>query len=404
MSHRIPVVMYHSIGIVDREWHWNFLTCPYKVFEDQLKWLKKTGYSTLNFQEVYDYIINEIPVPKKSVFLTFDDGYLDNYVFAYPLLKKYGMKGTIFVNSDFVDKRKVLRRTINDIDINNVEDLDYLGFCSWDELKKIDKEGVLDVQSHAKTHTWYPTSDKIIDFRHPGDDYIWMDWNENPEQKPFLQCVNVDNVKYGHAIFEHEKALSSKRVFINADFQNELYDFVNRNGRLKFFNDNKWRERLMNYVKEIEKNNDIIDEVESNKNYLLRVEEELKFTKNKIESKLDKEVKFLCWPGGSGTADGIRISEDLGYLMSTAARDLSNEFRKKMINSPDQKINRISRFTPIMYNNWKKNDPESKVRYSPGWFFILQLTKFQNTYFAGFWVKLIHYFIIKINKKSAKKR
>lgn len=400
MNHRIPVIMYHSIGIVNRKWHWNFLTCPYMIFEDQLKWLKKTGYTTLNFQEVYDYIINEKPVPKKSVFLTFDDGYLDNYVFAYPLLKKYGMKGTIFINPDFVDKRKVLRKTIDDVTISELGELEYSGFCSWDELRKIDKEGVLDVQSHAKSHTWYPISDKIIDFRHPGDDYVWMDWNEDLNRKPYLQYIDWNNVKYGHAVFEHEKALSSKRVYINKDFQKDLNDFVYKNGGLSFFKRDKWKEELMNYVNEIKKDKKIIDNIESKDEYLQRLRFELEYTKNEIESKLKKEVKFLCWPGGSGTKEGVKISEDLGYLMSTAARDLSNSFRKKIVNSPEQKINRISRFTPVMYNNWKKNNHNSKVRYSPGWFLILQLMRFEDRYYAGFWVKALQFIILRIKKSE----
>ena len=115
MKQRIPAVMYHSIGVVNKNWHWNHLTCPFDVFEDQLKWLKKAKYKTLNFQEVYDYIMDDKPVPKKSVFLTFDDGYLDNYVYAYPLLKKYGMKGTIFVNPDFVDPSQTFRKTLDDV-------------------------------------------------------------------------------------------------------------------------------------------------------------------------------------------------------------------------------------------------------------------------------------------------
>lgn len=401
MNQRIPVIMYHSIGVVDKRWHWNFLTCPHQVFEDQLKWLKKTGYTTLNFQEVYDYIIKGIPVPKKSVFLTFDDGYLDNYVFAYPLLKKYGMKGTIFVNPDFVDKKEGLRETIENV--NSDEEISKLkknGFCSWDELRKMDGEGVIDVQSHAKTHTWYPVSDEIIDFRHPGDDCVWMDWNEDPEQKPYLQNINWKNVKYGQAVFRHEKALSSKRVFVDKKFQDELYKFVLKNGGKNFFKNTKWDSILKRYVKEIKNKHHIIERYETDDEYLKRLKYELEYTKKEIEKQLDKRVNFLCWPGGSGTKEGLEISGDLGYLMSTAARDLSNSYRKEIINSHAQKINRISRFTPIMYNNWKRNDEKSKVEYSPGWFLILQLMRFQNIYFAGFWVKGIQYAINKITKKS----
>lgn len=396
MKQRIPVVMYHTIGIVNKNWHWNFLTCPYKRFEDQLKWLKKTRYNTLNFQEVYDYIINDKPVPKKSVFLTFDDGYLDNYVFAYPLLKKYGLKGTIFINPDFVEKSGKCRKTLLDIkEDKEALELENIGFCNWNELKKMDSEGILEVQSHAKTHTWYPISDNIIDFRHPGDDYGWMDWNEYPEEKPYLQCIIDEKVRLGHAIFEHEKALSSKRVFINTEFQNKLQTYVKKNGEKLFFEKLGWKEELFRYANEIKKDYPIITKQETQEEYLDRIKYELEFTKNELEKRLNKNVNFICWPGGSATKEGVKIANELGYLMSTAAGDIS-KIRKKITNSPDYKINRISRITPIMYNTWSKDDENSIIRYSPGFFFILQLLRFKNKYFAKHWMRLVSYLIYKL--------
>ncbi len=395
-SIKIPCAMYHSIGILNKKWHWHYLTCPYKVFEDQLKWLKMSGYTTLVFQEVYDYIINDKPIAKKSVFLTFDDGYLDNYVFAYPLLKKYGMKGTIFVNPDFVEKTNGLRKTFDDVNSNEeINELNTIGFCNWDELKKIDSEGVLDVQSHAKTHTWYPISDKIIDFRNPDDEYIWMDWNEYPNEKPYLQCSNKERRKLGSAVFENEKALSSKRVFINPEFQKKLQDFVNDNGGELFYNSGGWKNKLNDYASKMKSSIQIIDSYETDEEYLKRIKNELEYTKNEIEKQLDKKVNFLCWPGGSATKEGVVIANELGYLMSTAARDIPN-LRKQIKNSSDNKINRISRFTPVMYNNMSKEGKKSKIKYSPGWFFITQIMEFKNRYFAGFWAKLLKYIIMKV--------
>lgn len=392
MAQKIASVMYHSIGIVNQNWHWNYLTCPFQVFENQLKWLKKMNYQTLNFQEVYDYIINDKEIPKKSIFLTFDDGYLDNYVFAYPLLKKYGMKGTIFVNPDFVDKSKKARKNIDEIESDeSIENLKSNGFCNWNELKKMDREGVLDVQSHAKTHTWYPISDKIIDFRHPNDDYVWMDWNNYPNEKSNLQCINWEKVKLGEAIFEHEKALSSKRVFIKNDFQEKLIQFVGDKGGKLFFNKLNWREEITNYSKELKDSNKVIDRYETQEEYLDRLKFELEFAKKEIEIRLNKKVNFICWPGGSATKEGVEIADKLGYLMSTAARDLTLNERKLIVNSPIKKINRISRFTPVLFNNWNRHNKNSKIIYSPGWFFILQLMQFKEIWFANYWVKYIIY-------------
>ena len=391
--------MYHSIGVVNKKWHWNYLTCPYEVFESQLKWLKKTGYNTLNFQEIYDYIMNDIPIPKNSIFLNFDDGYLDNYVYAYPLLKKYGMKGTVFVNSDFVDTTEKLRTTIDDINPEKeAGNLDSIGFCNWKELKKMDKEGVLDVQSHAKTHTWYPISDKIVDFRHPKDDYVWMDWNDFPEEKPHLQLIDWNKAKLGKAIFEHEKALSSKRVFINEDFQTELHQFVKKNGNEEFFNQKDWKKQLETVANNLKSECKVVSKHENNDEYLVRIKHELAFTKTEIERNLNKQVNFICWPGGSATKEGMKIATELGYLMSTAARDLTHAERKSIVNTPKQKINRVSRFTPVMLNQWKNNDDDAIMIYSPGWFFVLQLMRFQNKYFAKYWMRYIIYIIIKIKK------
>lgn len=395
-SQKVPTIMYHSIGIPDKKWHWNRLTCPYDIFESQLKWLKKTGYKTLIFQEIYDYIINDKPIPKKSVFLTFDDGYLDNYVFAYPILRKYGFKGTIFVNPDFVEKSKGYRKNLDDVDsVEEAKRLKNIGFCNWDELRQIDKEGVLDVQSHAKTHTWYPISNKIIDFRHPNDNYIWMDWNEYPEEKPYLQYLNNEKIKLGSAVFEHEKSLSSKRVFINPLFQQKLQDFVANKGGELFYQNPNWKNEIQHFALNLKNEDPLILKYETHYEYLERIKFELKFTKNEIEKQLHKEVNFLCWPGGSATKEGVEIANKLGYLMSTAARDIPL-LRKRIKNSSDYKINRIARITPIMFDNSLKKKKHSKVQYSPGWFFILQLFQFQNKYYAGFWVKGLKYIIHKI--------
>lgn len=393
---KVSCIMYHSVGIPNDKWHWKYLTCPYQVFENQLKWIKKTGYKTLNFQEVYDYIINDKSIPKNSVFLTFDDGYLDNYVFVYPLLKKYGMKGTIFANPDFVDKSKGCRRKMTDvITKEEINTLEINGFCNWDELKEMDQSGILDVQSHAKTHTWYPISDKIIDFRHPNDEYIWMDWNEYPEEKPYLQYIDKEKVKLGSAVFEHEKALSSKRVFINPEFQKQLQNFVYKKGGKQFYSNNSWKDELFKYATSLKKSTLIIDAEESDSDYLNRIKFELEFTKLELEKQLNKEIKFLCWPGGSATKEGVEIANKLGYLMSTAARDIPT-LRKKIKNTSENKINRISRFAPTMYSNIEVD--KSEIQYSSGWFFILQLMRFQNRYYAGFWVKALTYIIIRVKR------
>lgn len=207
MNSSVPVVMYHSVGIHNKKWKSRYLNCPYPIFESHLKWMKRTGFKTISLKDLYLHMKENKKVPKNSVVLTFDDGYLDNWVFVYPLLKKYGFKGTIYVNPDFVDRRKIVRDNLEsvwsgDVNLNKLQDSGYL---SWEELKIMDEEGYMDVQSHTMTHTWYPKSSKIIDFRHPQDPYLWMTWNNFPELKPYLWSDREELIFYGQPVYENDR-------------------------------------------------------------------------------------------------------------------------------------------------------------------------------------------------------
>ena len=157
---------------------------------------------------MYEYIFQSKAIPKKSIVLTFDDGYLDNWVFAYPIMKKYDFQGTIYVNPEFVDLNGGLRKRYDETD--NIKSLQTTGFLSWDEMREMEKAGVIYLQSHSLIHTWYPNSDKIINFMHPGDPYIWMTWNNHVNLKYKLQIDNESLVESGEPAYENQMSLSGK--------------------------------------------------------------------------------------------------------------------------------------------------------------------------------------------------
>jgi len=136
----VPVLMYHSIGTATLN--------PYVVSTDKfnmdMQYLEENGFTTLSTDELYDFMIKNKPVPKKSVLITFDDGYEDNYTNAFPILKKYNFKATIFVITDSVDKDKqylsskqLKEMQDNGIDIESHTNLhDKLGTCTYDDQLK----------------------------------------------------------------------------------------------------------------------------------------------------------------------------------------------------------------------------------------------------------------------------
>ena len=94
----IPVLMYHKIPDAPLESKHRIFV-PKHRFEQHLKFLKSNGFTGITFSEYHAFKQGKKPLsafPKKPVFLTFDDAYLDNLTNALPLLKRYGFKGTVF--------------------------------------------------------------------------------------------------------------------------------------------------------------------------------------------------------------------------------------------------------------------------------------------------------------------
>lgn len=100
----VPVVMYHSVSNDTASNKFAPLRITKDNFDAQMKYLKDNGYYTLTMDEINDFITKNKPIPEKSVVLTFDDGYEDNYTNVYPILRQYGFKATVFVVASSVDK------------------------------------------------------------------------------------------------------------------------------------------------------------------------------------------------------------------------------------------------------------------------------------------------------------
>lgn len=91
----VPILMYHSIN--DTPVGSPELSVTAKSFDDQMKYLASNGYTAINLDD-----ISECAEFKKPIVITFDDGYEDNYSCAYPILKKYHLKATIFMVSKYI--------------------------------------------------------------------------------------------------------------------------------------------------------------------------------------------------------------------------------------------------------------------------------------------------------------
>lgn len=121
-----PIIYYHSIKTIPN----NELGMPPEAFEEQISYLAKHGYHSVSSIQLYNYYYKNGSLPSRPIMITFDDGYMDNYTTALPILKKYGFTATVFLI------------------VKKVGDPNCL---TWKEVKELDQEG-WDIESHTLTH------------------------------------------------------------------------------------------------------------------------------------------------------------------------------------------------------------------------------------------------------------
>jgi peptidoglycan/xylan/chitin deacetylase (PgdA/CDA1 family) len=122
----VPVLYYHSV----RESADNEVTITPEKLRMQLKYIKDQGYITLTMSELKNYLLDNSPIPQKSIVITFDDGYMDNYYNAFPILKDLDMVATIFCITS---------------------NLDGSYYLSKDAITEMSNYGI-DIQSHTVNH------------------------------------------------------------------------------------------------------------------------------------------------------------------------------------------------------------------------------------------------------------
>jgi len=108
------------------------LSVSKEKFEEQLKEIKDLGYKTISLYDLNEALKGNKEIDKKSIVLTFDDGYIDNYINAYPLLKKYKMTGTFFIVPGFIEDKSEI-------------------YMSWDNAKEMHKNN-MDMEVHTMKH------------------------------------------------------------------------------------------------------------------------------------------------------------------------------------------------------------------------------------------------------------
>ncbi|MDP8260445.1 MAG: polysaccharide deacetylase family protein [Candidatus Gygaella obscura] len=150
----VPIFMYHSVR-KDNPSSTKLIVSP-KAFEEQMRFLAKNSYNVISLSCLARIIQENKKIPPKTVVVTFDDGYRDNFLNAKPILEKYLIPATIFIAVDFIGQQ--IKQSSYFVDSSE--------FMSIEELKSLVDSEFIDLGIHTFSHVDLVKLDEQNDLIH----------------------------------------------------------------------------------------------------------------------------------------------------------------------------------------------------------------------------------------------
>lgn len=300
------VMMLHSIGMQSRGLPYSFLSMPAEHFEQLCKYI--------DGKRIVTKFLKQWSQGDKALYITFDDGYLDNWTIAAPIAAKYGVKLTIFVNPEFVSEDQQVRPQYDGSNLVEITRISH-GYLNWLELKTMVDRGMVDIQSHSMTHTRYSTSGTVIDLMDANNEkkYPWLAWNLNTLGKATYLDRSICDGQTVLPVFQYGRALGVRKYNHNDDVLMEIYTYCSAISnkmsiadRVKSINDYIYRNKLFGTI-------------ESDSEMHSRYWYELSESKRVLEHRLNIPITIIAWPGGAYNEYSIRVSREVGYTASTVS-------------------------------------------------------------------------------------
>ena len=186
------IFMYHHVGSADDESSGPFFINE-ETFAQQLDLLLQK-YHPVTLSELEDCYANKKELPRNAVLLTFDDGYLDNYTYAYPLVLKKRVPVTIFLSTG---------------EIGMADNM-----LNWEQVKAMHESQWVEFASHGVNHKR---------LRHCNDDDVLFELTNSKEALEKMTGKPVRSFCYPYGAFDKRV----RRLVFKAGY---IMDFGTRKG------------------------------------------------------------------------------------------------------------------------------------------------------------------------------
>lgn len=133
---KVPIVMYHQITkLSSRKGKY---AVGVEQFEEDMKYIKEKGYTTIDMQDLIDYTYTKKQLPEKVIIVSIDDGFESVYEYVYPIMKKYKMCAVASIVGEYTN-------FFTDNPDHNVT----YSYMDWGEVKELVKSNEIEIQNHS---------------------------------------------------------------------------------------------------------------------------------------------------------------------------------------------------------------------------------------------------------------
>lgn len=264
----IPILTYHSVS-PDASWlPWGGeISVHPETLRNHLDAMRDMGCSIVSMRQMIEARGNRERLPPRPVVLHFDDGYLDNWLHAAPLLRAAAAPATFYASLDFVSPGDSCRPPDTD---------DARGYMNWAELTALDADPLFEVEPHGIDHGRVPISKRTVATLTQANWRMlaWLQWAHMPGPKhDWYLHDSPPALPLGSPVPESEGALAA-RAFVG--------------GKL-----------------------------ESVAAYHARVAEHLGRCMDEFSRRLGRPPASFCWPENRVSAAGRELASAAGYRATT---------------------------------------------------------------------------------------
>ncbi len=328
MLFSLPVLMYHSVSDAP-----DGLCVSPAHFEDQCRALQRAGWRSIPLCEAETYALRGRTLPVRTLLMTFDDGFLDNFVYAAPIMREYRHAGAVFPVLREVETEKKVRLTLDDLRSGEVEreafpvplgpvvtdDADDASgaerpekpgrFCSWEELRRLQAEGTLASAPHSTDHGRVLTGPAFSGFLTPKPRHRYFD--RLPVSLP-----------WGMPRFKPAPALAARAFFPAPELIDLVRDLVpqNEGEAAAFLGGEKNLAALSAAVVKLPS----LGREETESEHRARLAQEFVACRERFAKELGLSPISFCWPWGRHTPEALQEAKRVGFQVFFTTRRGAN--------------------------------------------------------------------------------